>query len=122
MALQRLGRDQDAVFVQLKYHLAWNVTHRKPVFAGFENLIDFVSGTFSDFSDLVGGFARLLWLAPDHLHLYVESDGEHSIESIAQEMKRLSASAILTEFADLKAGLDAEEELWDMAYFAETIG
>ena len=122
LALQRLDRDQDAIYLELKYHLAWNVIHRKPVFAGSENLIDFVSGTFSDCSDLVGGFVRLLWLAPDHLHLYVESDGEHSIESIAQEMKTVSASAILMEFADLKASLDAGNELWDIAYFVETIG
>ncbi len=122
LALQRLDRDQDAIYVELKYHLAWNVIHRKPVLVGSDNLIDFVSYTFSDCSDLVGGFVRLLWLAPDHLHLYVESDGEHSIESIAQEMKRLSASAILSEFPDLKANLGPSGELWDTAYFVETIG
>ena len=116
LALQRLDRDQDAIYFDLKYHLAWNVTHRTSVFVGSENLFDFVSGTFSDCSALVGGFVRLLWLAPDHLHLYVEADGEHSIESIAQEMKRLSSSAILTEFPDLKASLDAGNELWDIAY------
>ncbi|MBU2497817.1 MAG: IS200/IS605 family transposase [Proteobacteria bacterium] len=122
LALQRLHRNQDAIYFDLKYHLAWNVIHRKSVFVGSENLIDFVSGTFSDCSDLVGGFVRLLWLAPDHLHLYVESNGEHSIESITQEMKGVSASAILMEFADLKASLDAGNELWDIAYFVETIG
>jgi REP element-mobilizing transposase RayT len=122
LALQRLDRDQDAIYVELKYHLAWNVIHRKSVFVGSDNLIDFVSGTFSDCSNLVGGFVRLVWLAPDHLHLYVESDGDHSIESIAQEMKRLSASAILMEFPDLKANLGPGNELWDIAYFVETIG
>jgi hypothetical protein len=96
LALQKLGRDQDTVFVELKYHLAWNAIHRKPVFVGSANMFN--------------------------LHLYVESDGENSIEAIAQKMKGLSASAILEEFADLKANLDAENELWDKAYFVETIG
>ncbi|MBT9437923.1 MAG: IS200/IS605 family transposase, partial [Desulfobacterales bacterium] len=57
-----------------------------------------------------------------HLHLYVESDGSNSVETIAQEMKRVSAAAILAEFGDLKASLDAQKELWDKAYFVESIG
>lgn len=122
LALQKLGRDPDAVVFELKYHLAWNAIHRKPVFVRSENMFNFINDIFSKFSDLVGGFVRLLWLAPDHLHLYMESDGEKSIEVIAQKMKRQSASAILEEFADLKASLDAENELWDKAYFVETVG
>ena len=64
----------------------------------------------------------MLWLAPDHIHLYVESDGEKSAETIAQEMKRLSASPILGKFAVLKGSLNKEKYLWDKAYFVETVG
>ncbi|MCD4786629.1 MAG: IS200/IS605 family transposase [Desulfobacterales bacterium] len=122
LALQRLSRDPDSVFVELKYHFAWNVIYRKPVFALPANIFDFVCDTFSKCSEIVGGLVDLLWLAPDHLHLYVESDGSNSVETIAQEMKRVSAAAILAEFGDLKASLDAQKELWDKAYFVETIG
>jgi len=122
LALQRLGRDPDSVFVDLKYHFAWNVIYRKPVFARPANIFDFVSDTFLSCSEMVGGFVSLLWLAPDHLHLYVESDGKNSVETIAQEMKRVSAAAILAEFGDLKASLHAQKDLWDKAYFVETIG
>ena len=122
LALQRLGRDPDSVFVDLKYHFAWNVIYRKPVFARPANIFDFVSDTFLSCSEMVGGFVSLLWLAPDHLHLYVESDGRNSVETIAQEMKRVSAAAILAKFGDLKASLHAQKDLWDKAYFVETIG
>ncbi len=122
LALQRLGRDPDSVFVELKYHFAWNVIYRKPVFARPANIFDFVSDTFSKCSEIVGGFVDLRWLAPDHLHLYVESDGSNSVETIAQEMKRVSEAAILAEFDDLKASLGAQKDLWDKAYFVETIG
>lgn len=122
LALQRLGRDPDSVFVDFKYHFAWNVICRKPVFARPANIFDFVSDTFSQCSEIVVGFVDLLWLAPDHLHLYVESDGSNSVETIAQEMKRVSAAAILAEFGDLKASLGAQKDLWDKAYFVETIG
>jgi len=121
MAQQKLGREQDGVFMELKYHFAWNVMYRKPVFARPANMFDFISDTFSNCSELIGAFVSLLWLAPDHLHLYVESDGGNSIETIVQEMKPLSAAAILAQFPDLKASLDAESDLWDKAYFVETI-
>ncbi len=122
LALQRLGRDPDSVFIELKYHFAWNVIYRKPVFAQPAKFFDFVSNTFLKCSEIVGGFVYLLWLAPDHLHLYVESDGRNSVETIAQEMKQVSNAAILAEFGDLNASLDARNELWDKAYFVETIG
>ncbi|MBW2739771.1 MAG: transposase [Deltaproteobacteria bacterium] len=122
LALQRLSRDPDSVFVDFKYHFAWNVIYRKPVFARPAKFFDFVCDTFSKCSEIVGGLVDLRWLAPDHLHLYVESDGSNSVETIAQEMKRVSAAAILAEFGDLKASLDAQKELWDKAYFVETIG
>lgn len=121
LAAQQLGRDPDAVIVGLEYHFAWNVIHRRPVFGSPAKVLDFVSDTFSDCSELVGGSVSLLWLAPDHVHFYVQSDGEKAIETIAQEMKRSSATAILAEFADLKAGLSEKNELWDAAYFVETI-
>lgn len=121
LAVQKLGRDPDAVIVGLEYHFAWNVIHRRPVFSSPAKVLDFVSDTFSDCSEFVGGSVSLLWLAPDHVHLHVQSDGKKAIETIAQEMKRSSAAAILAEFADLKAGLSEENELWDAAYFAATI-
>lgn len=111
-----------SLIVEIKYHVAWNVIHRKPVFARPAKFFDFVSDTFSKCSELVGGFVSVLWLAPDHLHLYVESDGRNSVDTIAQEMKRVSTAAILAEFGDLNARLDAQKELWDKAYFVETIG
>jgi len=122
LALQKLADEPDGVFIVTKYHFAWNVTCRRPAFVQPGNMIGFMSDTLSNCSDLVGGFVSLLWLAPDHLHLYVESDGEKSVEKMAQELKRLSAAAMLAQFANLKASLDTGHALWDEAYFVETIG
>ena len=55
--------------------------------------------------EAVGGFVSLLWLAPEHLHLYVESNEETSIETIVQEMKHRSSSVILEEFGNVKASI-----------------
>lgn len=122
LILQKMTREPDSVFSEIKYHFAWNVFSRKPVFEQPKHMIDFIRDTFSNCSELVGGFVSLLWLAPDHVHLYVESDGENSVETIAQEIKRLSSSPIIVKFADLKVNLNREKHLWDKSYFVETVG
>ena len=32
LAVQRLNRDPDEIYLDLKYHFVWNVLHRRPVF------------------------------------------------------------------------------------------
>jgi REP element-mobilizing transposase RayT len=122
LALQRLRRDPDEVYVLLKYHLAWNVKQRMPVFNPISNFINFVHDTFLVCSERIEGFVDLLFLAPDHIHLYAESDGELSVEKIVHTIKRFSNHAILDEFPSAGDKLGGDNEIWDEAYFAETIG
>ena len=66
---------------------------------------------------------NLLWLAPDHVHLYVESStAEKSAETMIEEIKRYSNKALLERFVDLKEKSDKGNELWDAAYFIDTVG
>lgn len=37
----------------------------------------------------------MLWLAADHLHVCVKSDGEKSIEAAVEVLKRVSAESLL---------------------------
>ena len=122
LALQKLARNPDDVMLEIKYHFAWNVVGRRPAFAEPATTIDFISDTITNCSEAVGGFASLLWLAPDHIHLYVESDGEISPDNIAQKLKHLSEVSILERFPDLITSPEVETGLWDEAYFVETIG
>ena len=122
LALQKMGRDSDGVYVQLKYHFVWNVSLRRAVFSPANTFFDFFSDTFLRYSKLAGGFVDLLYLAPDHLHLYVESDGELSIEEIVHRIKQFSNHAILEKFPLLRDKISGDAEIWDKAYFVETIG
>ncbi len=118
LALQKLDRDPAGIFVNLKYHLAWNVVKRRPVFKQSDRYLDLFHDVFSECGHLIGGVASLLWLAPDHIHVYIESDGEKSVEAIIHELKQFSKRAIKRQWPDLGQGM----EIWDKAYLSETIG
>jgi REP element-mobilizing transposase RayT len=66
--------------------------------------------------------AALMWLAPDHVHIYVETDGEKSLEAIVKKLKAASSRAIIKTVPDIKGTQDKGAGLWDKAYFLETIG
>ena len=108
--------------MNLKFHFAWNVSERRPLFFPENDFAGFVHDTFIRCSDLVGGFSSLIWLAPDHVHLYVESDGVQSPETLLKRIKEFSEKEILSEFPDLKEEFDPGMGLWDEAYFVETVG
>jgi len=122
LALQKLARNPEDVILDIKYHFAWNVIGRRPAFATPEPMIDYIGNAITTCSEAVGGFANLLWLAPDHIHLFVESDGEVSPDSMAQELKRYSEAAILERFQDIIPTTKMKTGLWDEAYFVETVG
>jgi REP element-mobilizing transposase RayT len=122
LALQKLDRDPDGVFLNIKYHLAWNVVERRPVFKRSDDYLVLFHDTFSKCGEIVGGGASLLWLAPDHIHVYIESDGEKSVETIIHGLKQFSKRAVVRQFHALGQGFGTGTEIWDKAYFSETVG
>jgi len=122
LALQKLACNPDDIILDIKYHFAWNVIGRRPAFAAPEPMIGYIGNVIAVCSEAVGGLANLHWLAPDHIHLYVESDGEVSPDNMAQKLRRQSEIAILDRFSDLLATTDVGGRLWDDVYFVETIG
>ena len=122
LAVQRARNDPDTVYLDLKYHLAWNVAWRKPVFVRTADVRNIVDNAFYACGEQIGGFASVLWLAPDHVHVYVESDGARSIEAIVKNLKHVSASALSGELSSKDLSLGRNRRVWDRSYFAETIG
>ncbi len=121
LALQRLARNPDDVIMEIKYHFAWNVVGQRAIFSDPETMINDVMDTIALCNEAIGSFVGLLWLAPDHIHVYVESDGEESPDTMAKELKRISETDILERIPNLIKSLGSEAKLWDEAYFVETI-
>ncbi len=121
LALQKLDRDPDGVYLQLKYHFAWNVSRRISLFAPTKKFFGFVYDTCLSCSEMVDGYVQLLYLAPDHVHLFVESNGDLSPEDMATKIKQYSNNAILEEFPSVSDKLDVDTGIWDEAYFVETM-
>ena len=121
LALQKLNRDSEGVFIDIRYHFAWNVVYRRPVFSPPEDYLSFIGNIFFKCSELIGGFVHLIKLASDHVHVYVESDGTHSVDTMIREIKRFSNNAILSN-TGIISKLDEGSEMWDVAYFSQTVG
>ena len=118
LALQKLKRDPDTIFMQLKYHFAWNLRNRKPVFKLNDKIIDAAYKLFDESSLAVNDFVSLISLAPDHVHVLVESNGELSVEELVNRIKEHTGKGLLAECPEIKESFDS---IWDEAYFAETI-
>ena len=117
-ALQRLKGNPDEEIVCLKYHFVWNTIQRKPFFKDIGKDADKINLLFEDVgaeSDVVAG---IMFLAADHIHMYMESDGEKSVDSLVKEIKANSRRRLLSEFGKL---FDKSADIWDEAYFVETI-
>ena len=121
LALQQLDRDPNGIFCILKFHFAWNVRGRRPLFRNCEPYFEHIQNAFLSNSISSVQLARLLWMAPDHVHVYCESDGERSPEAIAVALKSQLYRAIASSEQIESIGSSAEE-LWDETYFVESIG
>lgn len=120
LALQRLKRDPDAVFIQIKYHFTWNVVCRFRIFRDDKSMIKTAIELFNESSLVVNDFVHLLFLAPDHVHLLVESNGELSVEELVNRIKKHACNGLFKKYPQLKRTID-NDSIWDDAYFAETI-
>lgn len=90
---------------------------RRPLFEHPNNMLAEINVGLSVCNKFVGGFVGLLWLAPDHIHIYVESDVDKSVDTISKHVKRTLNESLLGMTVEMKG----KGEIWDRAYFAETI-
>jgi REP element-mobilizing transposase RayT len=120
--LQKLEAEPDAILCRIKYHMSWSVTERKSVFADVPKHFKVIADSLFRAQAPSVFDSHLLWLAPDHLHVYCESDGTASPEAIVVHLKRISAQAFMTERAAPLPHCINPPDLWDESYFIESLG
>ena len=120
--LQKMGKDPDLVYALLKYHIVWNVFYREKMFS---EPSDSRTSIFTIFDQSIkqneSSMSLPLLIAPDHVHVYVETNGKISIDQIIWQIKKATEQKLIGILRDLNIK-DSKSQLWDDAYFVETIG
>jgi len=62
---------------------------------------------------------EVLWLSSDHIHLYVSTTPDYSIDEIVTKLAKASEKKIKSTYPEIVSKL---EGLWAKGYFTETIG
>ncbi len=121
LAQQMLEADPEAVMVQIELHFVWNVRRRHSMFVEAEKHAPVVNEILHRATVPSVRHAGLLWLAPDHIHVYCNADGERSAHDIALRLKGTLERGIAGELPQVARHFDSSEGLWDDLYFVSTV-
>ena len=63
--------------------------------------------------------AHVLWLASDHLHLYIDANPDYALDEIVHAIRGYLEHEMANFFPALPP---SNQPIWERAYFAESIG
>jgi REP element-mobilizing transposase RayT len=63
--------------------------------------------------------AHVLWLASDHLHLYIDATPDYALDEIVHAIIAYLEHEVANLFPALQ---HSDQPVWERAYFAESIG
>jgi REP element-mobilizing transposase RayT len=117
-AVQQLSLSPDLVDFTIRYHVVLSTRQRTNVFSREhrEQIADIVRQAAVPFEQTT---AHVLWLASDHLHLYIDASPDYALDEIVH--------AIIDDLERGRAHLfpalpHSNQSVWERAYFAESIG
>ena len=117
-AVQQLSLNPDLIAFTIRYHVVLSTRQRVNVFASEhrESIADLVRQAAVPFEQTT---AHVVWLASDHLHLYIDASPEYALDEIVH--------AIMDDLERERAHFfpalpPSNQPVWERAYFAESIG
>jgi len=117
---QQLQQNSDEVNFKLQFHICLVVKKRKTVFTEPKEYIEKVMAIFQQIAtSFVNTQIEVIWLSSDHIHLYVSTTPDYSIDEIINKLAQLSEKEIQSSYPEI---VNKYEGLWDAGYFAETVG
>jgi REP element-mobilizing transposase RayT len=117
-AVQQLSLNPDLIDFTIRYHVVLSTRQRVNVFSGEhgEPMAELVRQAALSFEQTT---AHVLWLASDHLHLYIDASPGYALDEIVHAIREHLAHAMAHLFPVLQP---SNQPVWERAYFAEGIG
>src|SRR5262245_24090264 len=117
-AVQQLSHHPDLIDFTIRYHVVLSTRQRTNVFSSghSEQMADLVRQAALPFEQTK---AYVVWLASDHLHLYIDASPDYALDEIVQAIREYLEHAMTHLFPALQ---HSNQPVWERAYFAESIG
>jgi REP element-mobilizing transposase RayT len=117
-AVQQLSFNPDLIDFTIRYHVVLSTRQRTNVFASehSEQIADMVEQAALSFEQTT---AHVLWLASDHLHLYLDATPDYSLDEIVHAIREYLEHKMANLFPALQL---SNQPVWERAYFAKSIG
>ena len=115
---QQLRHNPDLIACTIRYHVVFSTQQRDQVFSREHGapIADLVRQAALPFEQTK---VYVVWLASDHLHLYIEASPDYALDAIVQALM----DDLEHEMTSLLPSLQhSHPSLWERAYFAEGIG
>jgi len=116
--VQQLGSNPDLIAFTIRYHIVLSTRQRVNVFASDhgEPMAALVRQAALPFEQTT---IHVLWLASDHLHLYIDASPEYALDEIVDAIRERLEHAMVHLFPTWEQD---NQPCWERAYFAEGIG
>ncbi len=117
-AVQQLGINPDLIAFTIRYHVVLSTSQRVQCFSSEHGkpMADLVRQAALPFQQTK---VSVLWLASDHLHLYVDASPDYALDEIVHTIREHLEHEMVHLFPALK---HHNQPVWERAYFAEGIG
>lgn len=117
-AVQQLNFNPDLIDFTIQYHVVLSTRQRGNVFAREHNelMADLVRQAAVPFEQTT---AHVLWLASDHMHLYIDATPDYALDAIVDAIREHLEHAMTSLFPEVQ---HSNQSVWERAYLAEGIG
>jgi REP element-mobilizing transposase RayT len=117
-AVQQLSLNPDLIDFTIRYHVVFSTRQRVNVFTSEhrEQIADMVRQAALSFEQTT---AHVLWLASDHMHLYMDATPDYALDEIVHAIREYLEHEMANLFPALQ---HSHQPCWERAYYAESIG
>jgi REP element-mobilizing transposase RayT len=107
--------------IKNRFHVVWVVKERVPLFANSGRYLSYLHDDFLTCGTLRSGKTVLLWLAPDHIHFYLEIPDIEAVGEIVEDLQGIIHDALVEKFIEVRDIAPDDSLLWETSYFLEPI-